>query len=167
MKTPNKLRRCAAGNALVITMIMTSVILFALASIVAWSSGTARLTTRSNQYARSVAAAEAATEKVVTQLRQDFGSGGEALVNTNLGYYRKITPTSADSSYWAGWQFQDPQGNAGRTFVNDLGVGNVTITTGPYAGLYGFVSTYDIVSDASEIAALQQVVAGVFREVQL
>jgi hypothetical protein len=167
MKTPNKLRRCAAGNALVITMIMTSVILFALASIVAWSSGTARLTARSNQYARSVAAAEAATEKVVTQLRQDFGSGGEALVNTNLDYYRKITPTSADSSYWAGWQFQDPQGNAGRTFVNDLGVGNVTITTGPYAGLYGFLSTYDIVSDASELAALQQVAAGVFREVQL
>ncbi len=167
MNTPNKSRRGTAGNALVITMIMTAIILFALAGIISWSITTSRVAARSNQYARSVAAAEAATEKVLSQLTVDFETGGEALVNTNLGSYWNITPTSSDSAYWAGWQFSDAQGNAGRTYVSYTGVSNASITTGPYAGLYGFVSTYDIVSDATETASLQQVVGGVFREVQL
>src|SRR5579871_4289236 len=167
MKAQTNTRSGSAGNALVITMIMTTVILFALASIISWSVNTARVSARSNQYTRSVAAAEAATEKVLSQVRQDFQAGGEALVNTNLASYRQIVPGTADSSYWGGWQFSDAQGHVGQTYISEIGVSNITLTTGPYAGLYGFASIYDIVSDASEVSGMQRVVAGVFREVQL
>jgi hypothetical protein len=167
MKIQMQSRGRKAGNALIITMIMTLAALVTVAGIMSWSSGTARMTGRSNQYARSVAAAEAGTEKVLAQLNSDFLSGGEALVIANLASYRQTVPTSSDSTYWADWQFQDPYGNLGSAYVNSVSVSNFSVVTGTYAGLYGFISTYDIISDASEITNLQHVVAGVFQEVQL
>jgi hypothetical protein len=167
MKMQNKSRRCADGNALLITMIMTVAALLTVAGIMSWSSSTARMTGRSNQYSRSVAAAEAATEKAMSHLNADFLSGGEALVDANLATYRSLIPTSSDSSYWANWRFTDAQGNVGQTYVNEVGVSNFTVLTAPYAGLYGYISTYDLVSDASEVTNLQSTVAGVFEEVQL
>ena len=89
-------------------MIMSGVALAILASVMAWSASSARLTHRSIQYTRSVAAAEAATEKVMAQVTRDFHSGGENLVVNNLNSYRLNTvPTTADSPYWANWQFDD------------------------------------------------------------
>jgi hypothetical protein len=162
-----KYRLSNAGNALVMTMIMTAVALIILAGILSWSTGTARLAARSNQFTRAVAAAEAATEKVNSQLASDFLNGGEALVIANLSSYRQIVPTSSDSPYWSDWQFSDAQGNVGNTFVQQGAVSNYTVLSGPYAGLNGFSSTYTLVSDARELDNLQNVVAGVLEDVQL
>ena len=115
----------------------------------------------------SVAAAEAGTEKVLSQLNNDFLNGGEALVDVSMDSYRHLVPSNSDSAYWVNWQFQDAQGNLNSTYVNETSVSNFTILTGSYAGLYGFVSTYDVVSDASETTDLQSVTAGVLQEVQL
>src|SRR5271170_5146980 len=146
MRTQPASRRDCQGNALIITMIMCGVALLTLIGIMSWSGGTARLTARSNQYVRSVAAAEAATEKVMSALNTDFLSGGEELVDANLTSYRSMVPTSTDSSYWASWQFQDPLGHLNQTYVVEVGVSNFTVLTGAYAGLYGYVSTYDLIS---------------------
>src|SRR5208283_4832827 len=152
-----------AGGALLLTMMMTSVALLTLAGILGWTETSAKLTNRSNQYARSVSAAEGATEKVVAQISQDFLSGGEALVLANLNSYRAVTPTSADSSYWGDWQFSDANGHVGQTFVQAGASTNYVVQNSAYSGLQGYASTYTIVSDATETAAYQNVTAGVLQ----
>lgn len=96
------------GSALSLTMIMTAVALSVLASTMTWSASSTRQTHRSIQYAKSVAAAEAATEKVLTRVTRDFLTGGEQLVADNLNSYRQIVPTNTDSIYWSQWEFNRP-----------------------------------------------------------
>jgi hypothetical protein len=149
------------------TMIMTAVALILLAGIMSWSAGNARLTTRSNEYTRAVAAAEAATEKVNSRMASDYLSSGEVQVIANLNSYRATVPTGSDSSYWTNWEFSDAQGNVGSTFVQQGAVSNYQVLTGAYAGLTGFASTYTVVSDAREPNMPQNVIAGVLEAIQL
>jgi hypothetical protein len=109
MITTQMLRQ--AGSALLMTMIMAGV------AALSWSSTSTRLTYRSIQYTRSEAAAEAATDKVISQISQDFLYNGEATVVNNLNTYRNMVPMSSDSAYWNTWLFNDASGNTGQTFV--------------------------------------------------
>jgi hypothetical protein len=167
VKTPKKFQSSSAGNALVMTMIMTAVALVLLAGIMSWSAGNARLAARSNEYTRALAAAEAATEKVNSRMASDYLSSGEAQVIANLSSYRAMVPTGSDSSYWTNWEFSDAQGNVGSTYVQQGAVSNYQVLTGAYAGLTGFASTYSVVSDAREPVMPQNVVAGVLEAIQL
>jgi hypothetical protein len=126
------------------------------------------LTYRSIQYKRSVAAAEAATEKVVSQISRDFLYGGESLVINNLNTYRQSTvPSSTNSPYWGTWEFNDANGNTGQTYVQRGAAVKYAVLNSTYAGLKGFVSTYTIVSHARDTASLQDVTAGVLQQLQL
>lgn len=156
------------GNALLLTLIMSAVALAILASMMTWGSSSARLTHRSIQYTRSVAAAEAADEKVFSQIRQDFLSGGEPLVANKLNFYRQNTvPTAADSSYWRKWEFNDANGNIGQTYVQRPASTSYIVLDSIYAGLKGYVSTYTVVSHARDRASMQDVIGGVYEEVLL
>src|SRR2546429_1342532 len=106
-----------AGSALVLTMVMTGAALVILAGAMTWSASNTKLTERSNGYMRSVSAAEAATEKVVSRISSDFLIGGDKLVSDSVPNYRLVTPTTSDSTYWANWEFNDASGNIGQTFV--------------------------------------------------
>lgn len=168
MKTQFDISRepAQAGSALALTMVMTAIALAILASAMAWSANSTRMTHRSIQYTRAVAAAEAATEKVVSQMTQDFLKGGDKLVADNLAGYRLLVPATADSSYWNGWEFSDTA-TTGRTFVQNGSTTNYVILNAAHSGLRAFVSTFQVVSHARETAAAQDVVAGVLQEVQL
>ncbi|MGA9778415.1 MAG: hypothetical protein ACLPRE_07150 [Limisphaerales bacterium] len=156
------------GSALVITMIMSAVALVLLAGAMSWSATSTRLTYRSIQYNQSVAAAQAATEKVVSQINQDFLYGGEALVINNLNTYRQNTvPSSSDSPYWSTWKFDDGNGNTGQTYVQRAPGTSYIVLDSTYAGLQGFASTYTIVSHAQDTASPQAVTAGVYQQLQL
>ena len=163
--TPAKLRQNA--SALVLTMIMTGVALTILGGTMSWTMNSTRLTQRSIQYTRTVAAAEAATEKILTQINRDFQSGGENLVKADLANYRLTVPKPADSSYWNQWEFNDGSGNPGQTYILESSSIIYKVLNSEYAGLSGFVSTYTVVSHARETPALQNVVAGVLQEVDL
>jgi hypothetical protein len=156
-----------AGSALALTMIMIGVALAMLAGAMTWSVNTTRLTHRSIQHTRSIAAAEAGTEKILSQITQDFLTSGERLVQDNLASYRNIVPTTADSDFWQNWEFTDGQGQKGRTYVKSGSSSNYVVLNSTYAGLRGFVSSYTVVSHARDLGALQNVVAGVLQEVQL
>ncbi|MFO1515099.1 MAG: hypothetical protein U1F83_19705 [Verrucomicrobiota bacterium] len=156
-----------SGSALALTMVMTGIALAILASAMSWSANSTRLTHRAIQYNRSVAAAEAATEKVVSRMTRDFLTGGDKLVVDNLASYRTNVPNTADSSYWSRWEFNNASGQTGRTFVQSGGLTNYVILNSTYSGLRAFVSTYQVVSHARDTASLQNVEAGVFQEVQL
>ena len=168
MKTTSPTQRPdQTGSALALTMIMTGIALAILAGAMTWSANSTRLTHRSIQYTRSVAAAEASTEKVLSQLTRDFLSGGEKLVGDNLASYRQLVPRSADSSFWNEWEFNDASGNIGQTFVEKQSSSAYIVLNSTYAGLRGYASTYTVVSHALETAALQRVVGGVLQELQL
>jgi hypothetical protein len=156
-----------AGSALMLTMIMLGVALTVLAAALSWSATSTRLTYRSIQYTRSEAAAEAATEKVVSQISHDFLYYGEATVINNLNSYRNVVPSSSDSAYWSTWQFNDANGNTGQTYVQRGNSVNYVNVDPPYNNLIGNVSTYTVVSDAKDTASPQDLTVGVGQELHL
>jgi hypothetical protein len=155
------------GAALMLTMVMTGIALAILAGAMTWSMNSTRLTYRSIQYTRSIAAAEAATEKVLSRVNQDFLSGGEKLVGDNLASYRLTVPGSSDSSYWNQWEFNDASGHTGQTYVQSPISSTYVIMTSPYTGLRAFASFWTVVAHARDTASSQQVVGGVFQQTQL
>ena len=155
------------GNALVLTVVMLGVALAILAGVMSWSSTSTRLTYRSIQYTRSEAAAEAATEKVVSQISHDFLYYGEPTVVNNLNTYRSTVPSSADSPYWSTWQFEDGSQNAGQTYVQHVTSVSYTNIDPPYNNLQAYVSTYNVVSDAKDTASSQDLKVGVLQQLQL
>ncbi len=156
------------GSALLLTMIMCGVALAILAAAMVWSVSSTRLTYRSIQYARTEAAAEAATEKVVSKINQDFQYGGQSLVLNNMSLYQQtLVPTAADSAYWNNWQFDDGNGNIGQTYVAHGVSGAYVALDPPYAGLNGYITTYTIVSHAQDTASIQAVNTGVLQQLQL
>lgn len=166
----SRCRRAESGNALIMTIIMTAVALAILAAAMTWSESSARLTHRVIQYNDSVAAAEAATETVIGTMTRDYLYGGENLVmdNLNAGNYQASTvPSVSDSPYWGTWQFDDGNGNLGKTYVQRTAAAIYTNLNSSYAGLQGFVSTYAVVSHAQNNASIQTVNAGVYQEIQL
>jgi len=157
-----------AGSALMLTLVMSALALAILAGAMSWSASSTRMTYRSIQYSRSVAAAEAATQKVASQINQDFLNGGENLVMNSLNTYRQYrTPSSSDSSYWNTWEFDDGNGNIGQTYVQRAIASKYVVLDSTYAGLKGYVSTYTVVSHARDTASIQDVSAGVYQELQL
>lgn len=156
------------GSALLMTLIMGAVALTILASAMAWSATSTRLTHRSIQYDRSIVAAEAATEKVISQITRDFLYGSENLVISHLNNYRQNTvPSATDSAYWNSWEFNDGNGNTNQTYVQREAFASYAAMDPIYAGLRGFISTYTVVSHARDTASIQNVIGGVFQQVQL
>jgi hypothetical protein len=155
------------GSALMLVMILSGIALATLAGVMAWAATSTRLTHRSIQYTRSVAAAEGATEKVESQITRDFLSGGQKLVSQNLNTYQSIVPLPSDSSYWNTWVFDDGNGNLNQTYVQLIS-GTTSITMdAPYTGLKAYGSTYTVVSHARDTASIQDVTAGVLQQLQL
>jgi hypothetical protein len=154
------------GTALLLTLVVTGVALVTLAGILAYSSNSARLDSRSTQYQRAVAAAEGATEKVVSQMTDDYLNGGDSLVKANLDAYRHMSLSPSDSSYWAGWEFTDACGNSGRTFVDSGTAVAYVMVNSTYAGLKCYGSTYTLVSNAHQPGVLQDAVGAVLEQVQ-
>jgi hypothetical protein len=154
------------GSALMLVMILGGIALATLAGVMAWSATSTRLTHRSIQYTRSVAAAEGATEKVESQITRDFLSGGQKLVSQNLNTYRSIVPLPSDSSYWNTWVFNDGNGNLNQTYVQFTGTNTIALES-PYTGLKAYASIYTVVSHARDTASIQNVTAGVLQQLQL
>lgn len=154
------------GTALAMTMVMTGIALAILASTMSWSAHNTRLTHRTIQYHRSVAAAEAATEKVLSRVARDYLVGGDTQVADNLTNYQSLVPTGSDSSYWSNWEFNDTT-TAGRTFVQAGVSTNYVLADSDYAGLRAFGTTYRIAAHARITGTKEDVVGGVLQEIYL
>ena len=148
-------------------MVMGAIALALLAGVMGWAVSSFRVTQRSIQYTRSVAAAEAATEKIKSQIMRDFLNGGEALVVNHLSAYQTTVPTAADSAYWGTWIFNDGNGNAGQTFVQRVPGTPYVVLGSAYAGLQGYISTYTVVAHAQDAASSQDITGGVYQELNL
>src|SRR5207302_8930181 len=100
------------GFSLALVLVFTGVRFLLLSGVLAWMTTNGNLTQRYNEYYDSVAAAEAATEKVVASMASDFQSSGVSGVDGNLANYGASIPTPAEVNDWANYQFNDPSGRS-------------------------------------------------------
>lgn len=144
-----KLKRGRQGFALLMVLIFTSLGLLLMTAAMSWTSNSSLLNERSNQYNASMLAAEAASEKVMTAMLNDFKNYGQPGLANNLNNYKTRVPNASESSYWNDFQFSDGQGNTGKVYVASSGSAYFTNDlASPYAGLGGTRIPYKIVANA-------------------
>lgn len=144
----NKQTNGKRGFTLLLVMVFTGTAILILSGVLRWSSAGSSLTARNNDYNRTVAAAEAATEKVVAQIWKDFEPGGYAAVEGNLAAYRTLRPTAGEESEWANYEFKDTNGIVDRTYVERIGNWQTNQLQWKYSGLNSDAATYRIISNA-------------------
>ena len=70
-------RPAASGYAMVMVLVFAAIGLTVLSATMNWTSSTSAFNERSNQLSTTMFAAEAATEKIITQLMRDYTVSGE------------------------------------------------------------------------------------------
>jgi hypothetical protein len=151
------------GYALLLTMFFVGVALLIFASTLTWTSSSSIITERNNAYNRTVAAAEASTERVLSYISRDF-----AYQNYNplaLNIYRDLVPTN---DWAAQYQFEDGSGGTDQTWVESTPGMVLTNLDSQFAGLYGFVYQCKVRSNARLAGpAYSEVAAAVRQDFQL
>lgn len=155
------------GYALMMVMAFGGIGLLALAGALGWVQTNSTLIHRSNQNSRAVAAAEAATEKVLAQLSRDFKNSGESTAYGNVSSYTALIPTSSENALWGNFTFSDAQGGASRTYVSRTAASVYAPLESEYSGLMGLASTYRIVSNARETSDRFNIAGAVQQDIQL
>jgi Tfp pilus assembly protein PilX len=145
-------RRNRSGYALIMIMCFLVVCLLVFASTMYWISSNSSVTSRNNQFNMSEAAAEAATEKVLSQMNYDYVA--QSLSN-NGAYYGSKVPSAADQANWlwpVSYVYSDTNGVANQISVN---FGAWTTNTVPlnsqFTGLYGEEMPVTITATATPI----------------
>ena len=154
--------RGAAGYALMLTLFLIGVSLVVMASAVKWTSTETVLTSRNNVYNTTVAGAEAATERVLAQMQRDFTYQS---VSSDLNTYSVLLP--AQDGWPMQFEFSDGAGNVGRTRVLSRGPSIIANLNSEFAGLYGLVSPYQVISRARPLSRPYNLAATVSQEFQL
>jgi hypothetical protein len=160
-------RLSRSAFALAWVMIFTGATLLTMAGLLRWSSMTTSLTRRNNQVDSASAAAEAAVEKVVAQMSEDFQQGGETRVFGNLLSYRESAPTSQESDSWSSYEFSDGQGHVNQTSVELIANWSYSPLEMQFKGLKGNTATYRIISHARQVNSAQISSSGVKAEFQI
>src|ERR1043166_2719253 len=155
------------GYALLLVFFLLGISVFLLSGALQWISTQSRIIDRNNQYQNCAAVAEAAVEKIVAAMSQDYFTNDENYVYTNLAAYRTMVPTTNESSLWAGFQFNDAQANLNRTYASRLSNWVYGAVQTKYSGLQGYSATYRIISNARPLTGATGLVNAVRRDVQL
>lgn len=168
MKTQPLARRPRSGGyALVMVMVFAAIGLTVMTASMNWTSQTALMNERNNQLSTTLFAAEAATEKVVARVLQDYEKGGEPAVYKLLVSYRTDVPTSTESPLWADFQFSNATGTTNQNYVDRLTSQTYVPLDSQYAGLSGFASTYRIISNARQTTGRFMLTNAVQQDIQL
>ncbi|HTL16419.1 MAG TPA: hypothetical protein VL793_04235, partial [Patescibacteria group bacterium] len=193
MKTNHlKAQGVTAASSLILVLVVTVGGILLVAGVLSWISTNNKLTQRLNRYEASVAAAGAATEKVVSRMARDFQTYDNSAVSNNLGTYRTLVPSNNDlvssvlspildpitglvispqqkdtgsKTEWSKFEFSDAQGNAGRTYVNAVAPWGYTNLSARFPGLFGYSSTYRVVSNVRNVSSPYNSVSGVKQDV--
>jgi hypothetical protein len=168
MKPRISTRRQSAGFALLIVTGFAAASLLLLSATMRRSSAVAKMNERNNQYTATLAAAEAATEKIIARILSDYRSGGENLVYNSLGSYQNTVPLGSEASYWTNYAFSNPQNGANGTYIGRTVVAttNLVALGFEYEGLKGYASTYRIISNARRVGTRYNITNAVQQDVQ-
>ncbi|MBI5385760.1 MAG: hypothetical protein HZA90_13860 [Verrucomicrobia bacterium] len=155
------------GYAVVTVIVIGAVSLAILAGTLQWAGTNNTLNARNNQYFRTVAAAEAATEKVISSLTRDYQEQGDYGNFSHMDAYRAMVPTACENAVWTDYSFTDGRGSTARTYVEYVPPTEFRLLSSQYRGLYGYASSYRIVSNARELATTLNITAGVRQDVEM
>jgi hypothetical protein len=159
--------RAQKGYVIALVLIFLTLSFLVLMSALGWCRSNSEFNERNNQYFRTVAAAEAATEKVLANLSRDYQASGETVVYGKLGTYRGMTPTTSESGLWNDFTFTDPQNNLSQIYVDRITTAAYIPLESQYQGIYGLASTYRVVSNAKLNASRFGIGAALRQDVQL
>ena len=156
------IRRNRRGYALIIIICFLAACLVVFGSVMYWITSNSRVTAQNNQFNMSEAAAEAAAEKVLSQMNYDFVA--QSLSNSGA-YYGSIIPTTNinqqahypinDQASWPiQYAYTATNGNPNQISV---WMGPWTTNTVPlnsqYTNLYGLVQPCTITATATPISS--------------
>jgi hypothetical protein len=171
MKTQlNSPARSQAGYAMLLVMILLAVSLIVVGATLHRTSTTSSLNDRNNLYVTSASAAEAATEKSIALMMNDFQLDGESRISARLARYQTNIPTSTENPFWANFEFSDAQGNVGQTYVyrTDTNANSAFVDLqDQYAGLKGFSSNYRVISNVRPLNSAYTFTNAVQQDIQL
>lgn len=153
--------------ALLMVLCTVSISLLVLAATMRRTFTTASINARNREFITSLNGAEAATERVIAQMRADYHFGGELAVANNLNTYRTAVPTGSDAAYWDRFAFSDAEGGQNRNFVKLMSSKVYTELHSQYAGLSGWQTIYRIISNARQPASRYDVTGAVQQEVEI
>jgi hypothetical protein len=162
----NRTRARKRAWALLAVMTLAGVGLMLLASVMNWAKENSEVNERNNEYFATSYAAEAATEKALSRMSQDYQNYGFSVVSANLSSYAATLPTSSDSAYWTNFQFSSG------TTANEIGVNNTAtsqsvVMSAPYTGLNMVANTYEIIASAKNINTQYLIPATVGQQIYL
>ena len=158
--------KSSAGSALLVVLILVGVSFIMAGSIYSYTSHTVRLNNRLNDYYSAVAAAEAATEKVLSQVNADYKSYGPAYVTSRLSFYPTLIPTTAEAAVWSNFDFMDLSGQANRVEIQYTPLSGFQLVGGQYGGLRGFKNRMRILANARPRNSLDGIVGSVYQDLE-
>lgn len=168
-------RRQSRGFSLMVVLLMTAVALLILAGVMDWVSSTGTQTARREEYYSSLAAAEAATEKVIAAMTVDFQATSERSdmqgadftpLDANLGVYQgKFASTELSSV--ANFEFTGPTIGVDATYVSGLAARAWTTNLSwKYSGFNGYAASYRVVSNARNTNSENDIIPALRQDVQ-
>lgn len=154
------------GWALLAVMTLAACGLMLLAGVMNWANENATMASRNNEYFATTYAAEAATEKVLSTMVQQYRTYQFAAVNANMGVYPTILPTGNDSSVFTNYQFGSGS-TVGQLIVSNTATSQTNIAGAPYSGLTLVENTYQIIANAQNMTTGNNIVSTIGQEVYL
>ena len=161
------MQRNRRGYALIIILLSLAIMLIVFANMMYWTSSNSKVTARNNQFNMSEAAAEAAVEKVLSQMTYDYIS--QSLSNNTTYYSTQFLPTLTNEQ--ANWPIQYAySGTNGGSNQVSVYLGAWTTNTVPlgsqYTNLYGLEQDCSITAIATPIGQQYNVPATVCESIQ-
>ena len=148
-------------------IVFTGAALVLATGIFQYSSTSTNLNHRHNEHQRAVAAAEAATEKVLSRITSDYRDLGEGYILGHLDSYRSMVPTAAEFPDCADFSFQNFSGDADRVEISYSAAGRFEVSSGTYKGLRGNKSKLRIISNAKSRYSEASPVGSVYQDIEL
>jgi Tfp pilus assembly protein PilX len=149
MKTTARTIRGKQGYALIITLTFLGIMLMLFATMMYYTVSNGNLTRRNNQFNASEAAAEAATERVLSQMTHDFEY--QSLTNSGTYYGTSFLPTSLQSNWPVQYTYSNPSNNTSGQIGVYMGSWTTNLQTlnAQYTGLRGLEQNVTITATAT------------------
>ncbi len=149
MKTTSRTIQGKKGYALIITLTFLGIMLMLFATMMYYTVSNGNLTKRNNQFNASEAAAEAATERVLSQMTHDFEY--QSLSNSSTYYSTAFLPTSFQSNWPVQYTYSNPSNNTPGQIGVYMGslTTNLQMLNAQYSGLQGLLQNVTISATAT------------------
>ena len=147
--------------------------LLLMTGLLRYSNANSTATERYNEYYTTLAASEAATEKIIGNISHYYQNFGVAGVDNQLINFGNMYPTAGEllgvgwQDEWGSYDFMNPVGGNNSTYVAKLSNEQYTGLNWKYSGFFGSNATYRIVSNARRATSGKNIVAALRQDVQV